>query len=1161
MPSSVSNAPLLLLLLVMLAVAAFAQVPTGALRGSVTDPAKALISGAAVEVKNKNTGQTRQATTKDDGVFFIGNLLPGEYELKVAQRGFKTHLATVTIQVGDTAATEIALEVGEQSETVVISGDSTAVVNTNDFKVDGVITRQKIDNLPLNGRNYLNLAQLEPGVRVSTGNPGDANSIFNVSIGGASADLTRLTVDGGSIVDYTTGGAGQNFSIESVQEFQISSFNFDLATGVTSVGAINIVTRTGKNELFGSAFAFYRDRNVAAYPVLNRVAQNPDPFFRRLQAGFSVGGPIVKDKLLWFFNLEDLNQDSVIATLINGGYQLPGGARPLDQFNTVTASPYDQFLTNARLDFRPGSAHNFLLRYSGDKSESFGPVQVNTLPSNWRNNRNNVYQGQGGWTWIAQSSLTNDLRFNWHYIGNRSLLPAAEDCPGCIGLNGPQLRINNSSFIIGNSTNAPQNRAQHRYETTDNLTWVKGRHLAQFGGTWEKDFGLGSWNYVDPAVIVVHDPNDILTVNSTIDTLANPMTPGLGPLLAPIFGPVASQLRIPLPASFTTPGARITYNDLLQLPLAGAAVGIGDGSQPPPFNADIARRNTRYRLYAQDTWRLRPNFTLKYGLSYTYETNLYNHDLPKTGLLSSLYGGITAANPKDRDNFAPALGFAYDVRNNQKTVVRGGFSMFYDTSLFVNRLTERALLGPLGNGRVVTPNDFYVNSIQFANLPTNFTNAVPIVAQQLGQIAASLPASDPLRAQLLALAGFVPGTLLLNPRVGTQLTAPALQTLPTRFTAANFLTVIGQQVPQIVQQFNQLGSRGVTGLDFFKAATSTSVLIAPDSKLPYSLQYSLGVQRELPFNMLLSTDFVFRRRLHTFFQADRNLFNRAASLGSSAIPRCSAADAIDPTKRCTNGPIEVLEASGRETYKALLVKLDKRFSNRYQFTASYSLSSNTGFNNTRALADVFSNPGPLDSDRRHLFSFNSIIDIPFGIRASLIAFWESRAPFSATLPGTLTTSDLDGDGTFNDLLPGFGFNQGNRDIKEDDLRALVANYNGSFGNRRTTQGGFAPCFRFGSAAAENCPAAGTAMIVTLPDQFEFGDFFQTYDLRLAKLFRFRERYEFELIAEAFNLFNISNKLGYGSTLNLGFGQATAKPNPYFGNFGPRGLEFGLRFKF
>ena len=356
-----------LLLLIAVSVAAPAQTPTGALQGSVTDPAKAIISDAVVTVKNKQTGAERAVSSKSSGEFFINNLLPGEYEVKVVAKGFKTNIASVTIQVGNTSTVEVALEVGDASETVVISGDSTTLVNPADFKVDGVITRQKIDSLPLNGRNFLQLASLEPGVRVNTGQLGNANNLFNVSIGGGATSATRLTVDGGNIVDPVTGNAAQNYSVDTIQEFQISSFNFDLKTGVTSVGAVNIVSRTGGNEYHGSGFGYFRDHNMGAHPTLNRVPFNPEPFFRRLQAGFALSGPIIKNKLAFFTNFERLNQTSAFSTVHTG-------APVFSQFDTVTSSPYKGYLYNLRLDYAINSKHSTFLRYSSDNNKVFGPV-------------------------------------------------------------------------------------------------------------------------------------------------------------------------------------------------------------------------------------------------------------------------------------------------------------------------------------------------------------------------------------------------------------------------------------------------------------------------------------------------------------------------------------------------------------------------------------------------------------------------------------------------------------------------------------------------------------------------------------------------------------------------------------------------------------------
>ena len=1116
------------------------QTPSGTIRGTVTDQSKAVLANATVTARNRNTSVERVVTTGTDGSYVLGNLLPGEYQIRIVMSGFKTNVISVTVQIGETLTLDTPLEIGQATETVVISADAVTAINPTDFKIDGVISRQKVDGLPLNGRNFLQLASLEPGVRVSTGNPGEYNNLFNVSVGGGDSSLTRLTIDGGNIVDPVTGSAAQNFSVETVQEFQISSFNFDLSTGVTSVGAVNIVSRMGGNDYHGSAFAYYRDNNMAAYPTLNRIASNPDPFFRRLQAGFTLGGPIVKDKLVFFTNLERLNQSTNYSTIHTG-------SPVFSQFDTLTSSPYKGWLYNGRLDYTINSKNTAFLRYSSDNNSVVAPETQNTLPSNWRHNVNKVYQAQAGWTSTITPTLVNQLSFNWQYIGNDSLIPSDSECPGCLGLAGPQVRVNNSSFRIGNNIDAPQNRRLFRYETNDNLTWTRGRHIVQTGINWEKAFGGGAWEFLNPALVVTHDPRDVQTVNGAIDLLAAglglPAGNPVGDQLRGLFGPAAPALKIPLPAAFTTPGARITYNDILQLPVAAVLRGLGAGSQPPPYNEEYARHVQRFRAYGQDTWQVGRGLTLKYGVSYLYENRLWNHDLKKSALFAgtALYG-TSSANPLDKNNFAPAVGFAWNVDNSNKTVIRGGFSMAYDTSLYVNRLTERAVLGPLGNGRVALSGDFFQNTTAFSQLPPQFLQALPTVAQQLAQFAGSLPANDPTRVQLLTLAGVVPALALLNPAQGARLSAATLQVVPTRMTAAQALQMSAQQSSLIQNQFNQLGSAGVIGADFFKTVSTTSVLIDPNIRIPYSLSYSFGIQRELPLNTLLSADFVLRRYLNTFFQRDRALWNRTAAFGGPTVRPCTAAEAVNPTVRCLNGPFEVLEGSGRSEYRALLTKLEKRFTDRYQFTAAYTWSRMRGFDYGRDISNPFAFPGFQGGDRRHSFVFSGLARLPWGINASLIATYESGAPLSAVIPGA-NNSDLNGDGTNNDFLPGVGWNQLNRGIDAAGLRALVDQYNSGFAGKTAPRGGLLPR-------------------ITLPSDFRFSDSFQSHDVRIAKEFNlYQERLKFELIGEAFNLFNISNLGGFSGLLDAGFGQPTSKANPILGIGGPRIFQIAGRIKF
>src|SRR5215470_8574296 len=329
----------LLPVLIAIAVNAVAQAPTASIRGIVSDPSKAIISGATVIATNKATGSTRSANTNSVGEYQFSALPPGEYEVKVTMQGFKSELRPLTLRVGENITLDFSLDVGQANETIVVTGE-TPVLNTTDYKIDGVVNRKQIENLPLNGRNFLQLALLEPGVSVdSVDNPGTSpNNFFRVSIAGASQALTRISVDGATINDRVTGGTAQNFSQETVQEFQISTFNFDPSTSVTGVGSVNVVSRSGTNDYHGSAFFYFRDHNMAGYPSLKRDPRRfidpsrEDPFFARRQGGGSIGGPIRKDKLHFFFNFENNNQRGVVPVANNNVI--------FSQFDSAPSNPH-----------------------------------------------------------------------------------------------------------------------------------------------------------------------------------------------------------------------------------------------------------------------------------------------------------------------------------------------------------------------------------------------------------------------------------------------------------------------------------------------------------------------------------------------------------------------------------------------------------------------------------------------------------------------------------------------------------------------------------------------------------------------------------------------------------------------------------------------------
>ncbi len=474
-----------LLIVALLAFAArttfpvMAQVPTGSIAGTVTDPSGAVIPKATVTVTNKNTGATRVIQTEESGVFSAPSLRPGSYEVRVEAAGFAASVRTADVLTGTTTTVNVPMQVGAAKEVVDVQSEG-PTLNLESNTVQGVVTRTQIENLPLNGRSFLNLAQLEPGVIVAPGNPAQFNAQFNVSVLGGPASHTAITVDGGNIRNPVEGGTGQNFSQEVVQEFELSSTNFDLSTGITAFGAINIVTRGGGNDYHGAGYFFFRDHNLGGYPSLVRNSITPDPFFARRQSGFWAGGPIKRDRVFFFGNFEYTNQFGVYVVQPD----LPSVAK----FGTLAPAPYRGKTFGFRIDARLNDKHNAFIRYSHDGNSNAGPFGTPVPPSNFVSNKNWVDQYLLGVTSVLRSNVVNDFRFSFGYWQNRNIpAPCSGDVNGnCIGSGGPEIfYLNSVNFALGNNFNSPQGRDLRRFPISDNVSWQLGSHRVKFGGEWE----------------------------------------------------------------------------------------------------------------------------------------------------------------------------------------------------------------------------------------------------------------------------------------------------------------------------------------------------------------------------------------------------------------------------------------------------------------------------------------------------------------------------------------------------------------------------------------------------------------------------------------------------------------------------------------------------
>jgi len=1060
---------------------AFAQEPTGGVEGSITDPQGAVVQGATVTVRNTATNLTRTATTGDNGQYRLSQLPPGMYEVKVAAANFKTSVASeVKVEVGRNSALDVKLEIGGGTEIVNVVGGAEAQIERTDNVVAGVIGTQQVQSLPLNGRNFLDLAQLQPGVEKVEGgsfDPTKAN-YTGVSIGGQAGRSAQISVDGGSVVDNVVGTTVQNFSQEIVQEFQLGISNVDVSTGASGTGSVNIVSRSGSNQFHGNGYVYWRDDKFAAFPALSRLdaangipplAQADRIPFDREQYGGTLGGPIKKDKLFFFTNVERNHQDG------SALHNPPEGP----SFAGFTSNPFRETLFTGKVDWVFSSRTNVSGRYSYDDNFQQTPFAQATgitprqstsgiFQTNDQLVSNRAHSLVANVNHSFSSTMTNNFVFNFVDFSN-VIDPATVGFPE-IRILGSQLWKSGTNYIT------PQSTFQERYQLRDDLTKIWGNHTFRFGMDYERTSINGQFAFAKPARIRLFDPS----------------TAG-------------------------APPAPTTEAEFLAYPVRDISMGIGNDILP--FASDASDTlNHRFQPYFNDSWKLRPNFTLNLGLAYRYDTNLWNHDLGHPAIIAPLFGKGTAPSPRDTNNWSPRMGFAWDIGGKGRTVVRGGVGMYYDTAIDNLRLFERADLGRPGSELFLVGTDLRSPLLPGGDGRFN-----------LGQLTL---------AQALAI----------FPAVRANVEASiASCTLPTG-----------------IQCEDQLG------------LAPSGPLFSTEFQVPYSLQYSVGVQRELPWKMLLQVDFNFRKGVHEVFTYDANHF-----FDLNGGPRTAF-----------DNSVPYADSSGFSTYKAMLLRLDRRFSNGFQMTVSYALSRFKAFGGDTLglgatltdLNDFRKEFGPAGLDRTHRFVVSAIYDLPFGRntnselkrhalggwQVSLISTAFSGQPFSVFLPNFV---DLSRSGTFQTYLPGTGEGSLGRTVRSvAQLNALIDAYNASIPHLGEPCD-VDPAVRCDAGDASDPNGFFHDQINPLEhapsDTLIGGDSVISQDLRVTKTFSFGERVKLDLIGEVFNVFNIAN-LTTGGTLGFTLNEEGTPGNPIapserttsvFGTGGPRAFQFAAKVRF
>jgi Carboxypeptidase regulatory-like domain len=1181
------------------------SVSQGSIQGTITDQTGAVVPDATITIKSRATGQTVNVKTSETGTYNSGGLPVGDYLLRVQAKGFKTAQLTIAVDISVTSSGNVKLEVGQETTTVEVQENAIAV-NTEQSTVQGVLSGEQIDNMPINGRSFLDLAQLEPGVQMQDGQNFDPTKVgYNsLSINGDYGRTPRIEVDGLDVSDETVGTTTQNIALSSIQEFNIGRSSFDISSEITGSGTVNVATRTGTNAFHGEAFGLFRDYRAGFADLPGAVS----PQFQRSYFGGRFGGPILKDKLFFFIDSERLKQDSADSIVVGA---------PFNALTRGIDSPFKNSQASGRLDFQ--AAKNIRVFYKFAYDWNLSTSSDNTGFSYYANRDYTPTHALG--IDINQGNWSHSIRlgyFKFHNLisGDTNSQPAAIN-----PFPYAELYFNDTSLGTGPSELAPQQTFQSNKQIKYDASRVWGSHIIRFGATVNgiATGGFASFNGLAPLLNTYVNFNEISGVQTS-----------------PFY-----ECGL---ANFNGCSTNIG-----QYPLTSAYIGNGQGysTELPAFGDPAGGLfDTRFEAYIGDSWKFRPNLTFNYGLRYIRDTGRTDSDLAPipcaattliacTGNLLDQWGpGLGNRVRQPNLNFAPQVGFAWDPWHDGKTSIRGGGGLYYENNIFNNVSYDRS--DKLATGL-------------FNQTP--YLNCQPNAAA--GSLAFALPTASGAANAVTTVDGYDLASQVcfaaLGPSsVNAEGAAKAIADLQQEYIAATAAVGAAGQNPNFVGNTLELGYP-----------------YNPNFRTARSYQMNIGVERQLGKGVL-TVDYL--RNVEVHFQlgidvnhaGDSRYLNMTAAQNAiaSTLSACGVATIDDAIAACPgiygvggggasindfanfgldsgevyyggySAPYFGLTADtgaafgginpnvgsmymnfpmGRSVYNGLQSEYRDRVENPFRGVANMDLTVN--YTLSRFISDAgndqhftinaadYRNPtaptGPTSQDRTHQFKLGAIFDIAHhGPRLSFIGGVASPQPSNLQVPtqgtvGEIFRSDLTGDGTTNDFIDATSSSPGHpgtfeRSVSRGGLNGAIQKYNNTWAGNLTPAG--QALVQAGLFSQQQLVSLGAVapLLSPAPANNAGNGWYKDFDTVLSWPFKLHEGISLLPSVSFFNVFNFVNYgilgpalapnqslSGDPGSINGTVSGVNVNTNTYrigrgsgvFAVGAPREVEFGLRLDF